>query len=161
MAHGLETRVPFLDNDLVDFAMRVPIRKKLGNLDAVIRQDENEPGPKTERYFNKTRDGKLLLRTLMRRYVPTDIADGIKQGFSAPDASWFRGESIDYVRRTLMTNDARIFDMLDRKTVHDLVGEHLEGKANRRLLVWSLLWLEEWSRAFNTASSRLKELAPA
>jgi asparagine synthase (glutamine-hydrolysing) len=161
MAHGLETRVPFLDNDLVDFAMRVPIRKKLGNLDAVIRQDENEPGPKTERYFNKTRDGKLLLRTLMRRYVPTDIADGVKQGFSAPDASWFRGESIDYVRRTLMTNDARIFDMLDRKTVHDLVGEHLEGKANRRLLVWSLLWLEEWSRAFNTASSRLKELAPA
>ena len=48
MAHGLETRVPFLDNDLVDFAMRVPVRLKLGNLGEVVRLNENEPGPKTE-----------------------------------------------------------------------------------------------------------------
>lgn len=161
MAHGLETRVPFLDNDLVDFAMQVPVRAKLGNLDAVVRLDENDPGHKKQRYFSKTRDGKLLLRKLMHRYVPADIADGVKQGFSAPDASWFRGESIDYVRRTLMTNDARIFDMLDRKTVHTLIGEHLEGKANRRLLVWSLLWLEEWCRVFASSSTRVREHAPA
>src|SRR4029077_11835209 len=57
MAHGLESRVPFLDNDLVDFAMRVPTRMKLGNLEEVIRLDENEPGGKRERYFNQTRDG--------------------------------------------------------------------------------------------------------
>lgn len=161
MAHGLESRVPFLDNDLVDFAMQVPVRRKLGNLDAVIRQDENEPGHKTRRYFQKTRDGKLLLRDLMKRYVPKDIAAGIKQGFSAPDASWFRGESIEYVRRSLMTNDAKIFDLLDRKIVHTLVGEHLEGKANRRLLIWSLLWLEEWTRVFSQASKELKTLDTA
>lgn len=161
MAHGLETRVPFLDNDLVDFAQRVPVRSKLGNLDEVVGLDENEPGPKSQRYFEKTRDGKLLLRKLMRRYVPGDIADGVKQGFSAPDASWFRGESIDYVRRTLMTSDARIFDMLDRKVVHSLVQEHLDGKANRRLLIWSLLWLEEWQQVFHSSSSRMREIAAA
>src|SRR4029077_12592936 len=49
MAHGLETRVPFLDNDLVDFAMRVPIRMKLGNLQEVVRVNENEPGRKADR----------------------------------------------------------------------------------------------------------------
>src|SRR5690606_7698081 len=41
MAHGLETRLPFLDNDLVDFAMRAPVRLKLGNLGEVVRSDEN------------------------------------------------------------------------------------------------------------------------
>ena len=146
MAHGLETRVPFLDNDLVDFACRVPVRLKLGNLGEVVRLDENEPGPKTAKYFQQTRDGKLLLRRVMERYVPADIADGVKKGFSAPDASWFRGDSIDYVRRSLMGRDARLFDYLDRATIQALIGDHLDGKENRRLLIWSLLSIEEWLR---------------
>jgi asparagine synthase (glutamine-hydrolysing) len=144
MAHGLETRLPFLDNDLVDFAMTVPARLKLGNLGEVVRLDENEPGPKTARYFDETRDGKLLLRQTMERYIPQEIAAGAKKGFSAPDASWFRGESIDYVRRTLMGPDARLFAWLDRTAIQALVADHLEGRENRRLLIWSLLCLEEW-----------------
>jgi asparagine synthase (glutamine-hydrolysing) len=144
MAHGLETRMPFLDNDLVDFAMRVPVRLKLGNLGEVVRLDENEPGPKTAKYFQQTRDGKLLLRRVMDKYVPASIADGIKKGFSAPDASWFRGDSIEFVRRRLMGKDARIFEFLDRNAIQHLIGNHLEGRTNCRLLIWSLLSLEEW-----------------
>jgi len=144
MAHGLETRVPFLDNDLVDFAMTVPVGLKLGNLGAVAKLNENEPGLKTAKYFSQTRDGKLLLRRVMERYVPADIADGVKKGFSAPDASWFRGDSIDYVNRTLMSRNARLFEWLDRTTVQHLITDHLEGRENRRLLIWSLLTLEEW-----------------
>ena len=154
MAHGLESRVPFLDNDLVDFAMHdVPVRTKLGHLDAAIRLDENEPGAKTQRYFQKTRDGKLILRELMQRYLPEDIAGGLKQGFSAPDASWFRGESIDYVRRTLLDRNAAIFTFLDRKTVEQIVSRHLSGSENRRLFIWSLLYLESWCQKFLGASS--------
>lgn len=148
MAHSLETRVPFLDNDLVDFAQHVPVAFKLGNLTEVVRLNENTPGAKTEAYFRKTRDGKLILREAMRRHLPGEITDGIKQGFSAPDASWFRGESIEYVKQQLMGRDARIFQYLDRSTVQRLVTSHLEGKENRRLLIWSLLCLEEWCRVF-------------
>ena len=148
MAHGLETRVPFLDNDLVDFTMKVPACLKLGNLGEVVRLNENEPGPKTARYFQKTRDGKLLLRKTMERYIPKEVTDREKQGFSAPDASWFRGESIDYVRRTLYNGDARIYAFLDRDAVQGLVTEHLDGKTNRRLLIWSLLSVEQWCRTF-------------
>jgi asparagine synthase (glutamine-hydrolysing) len=144
MAHGLEARVPFLDNDLVDFAMKVPVRLKLGNLGDVVRLDENEPGPKTAKYFQQTRDGKLLLRRVMEKYVPADIADGVKKGFSAPDASWFRGDSIDFVRRSLMGRDAKIFEFLDRSAIQELVGSHLDGRENRRLLIWSLLNMEQW-----------------
>jgi asparagine synthase (glutamine-hydrolysing) len=143
MAHSLETRVPFLDNDLADFAMRLPARMKLGNLTEVIRINENEPGGKAERYYERTRDGKLILRKMMGRHIPQAIADREKQGFSAPDASWFKGESIDYVRTRLFDGNARIYDFLDRDTVHALVNDHLEGRVNRRLLIWSLLNIEQ------------------
>ena len=69
--------------------------------------DENEPGPKTQRYFERPRDGKLLLRQVDGRYVPERVTDQVKQGFSGPDASWFRGDSIDYVRRTLLSTRRR------------------------------------------------------
>jgi asparagine synthase (glutamine-hydrolysing) len=153
MAHSLETRVPFLDNDLVDFAMHIPVRQKLGNLEEIVRLDENEPGAKPERYFNKTRDGKLILREMIKRYVPADIADGVKQGFSAPDASWFRGESIDYVDRVLMRRDARVWNYLDLKPTQELIREHLDGRANHRLLIWSLLNLETWLDLFLGSAS--------
>ncbi len=148
MAHSLETRVPFLDNELVDFAMKIPSRLKLGNLSKVARLNENEPGPKTKKYFNKTKDGKLILRKVMERYIPQVITEKEKQGFSAPDASWFKGESIDYVRRTLYSDKARIYEYLDRKSVHALVNQHLKGKENRRLLIWSLLNVEKWCETF-------------
>ncbi|UCE88912.1 MAG: asparagine synthase (glutamine-hydrolyzing) [Pseudomonadota bacterium] len=148
MAHSLETRVPFLDNDLVDFAMRLPTRLKLGKLSEVVKINENEPGEKTARYFQKTRDGKLLLRKVMERHVPADVIDREKQGFSAPDASWFKGESIEYVRNLLLDSDAVIYQYMDRDTIHSLVNEHLDGRQNRRLLIWSLLNVEHWCRRY-------------
>jgi len=93
-------------------------------------------------------DGKVLLRDAMARHVPLEVTKARKQGFSAPDASWFRGESIDYVRRRLLGSHARIFDFLDRDEVHALVDDHTSGRENRRLLIWSLLTLECWCEEF-------------
>jgi len=148
MAHGLETRVPFLDNDLVDFAMRLPASSKLGNLGEVVRLNENEPGDKTRAYFEKTQDGKLLLRQVMQRYIPASVTDAIKQGFSAPDGSWFKGESIDYVRRVLLNKRACLYEYFDRTAIAALIEDHLSGRQNRRLLIWSLLSIENWCQVF-------------
>ena len=90
---------PFLDNDLVDFAQRVPVGLKLGNL---------ERGRALERERARAEDPALLRRRRATascccagdgtRYVPEDVTGGAEAGLPAPDASWFRGESIDYVR---------------------------------------------------------------
>lgn len=144
MAHSLESRVPFMDNDLVDFAARCPVRLKLNNLTEVLRINENEPGSKQTKYFQKTNDGKQLLRDMMARYIPDEITRAEKQGFSSPDASWFKGESIEFVKRQLLNGRARIYDVLDRKAVESLVAQHLHGQQNRRLLIWSLLNVEAW-----------------
>ena len=144
MAHSLETRVPFLDNDLVDFAMRLPIRLKLANLDNVLRADEND----LARYYRRTSDGKVLLRQVMKRHIPKEIAEAEKQGFSAPDASWFKGESIEYVKKLLLGPRARIFELFDPAVARALIEEHLSGHVNRRLFIWSLLSLEHFLRAY-------------
>jgi len=148
MAHGLETRVPFLDNDLVDFAQRLPVRLKLRDLEHVVRLNENLPAPKTERYFEQTRDGKLILRKVLSSYVSDDVADQIKQGFSGPDASWFRGESIRYLNELIHDDRSLMYEFLEPKTVRSLVDDHISGRDNRRLLLWSLLNFEHWCRTF-------------
>jgi asparagine synthase (glutamine-hydrolysing) len=143
MAHSLESRVPFMDNDLVDFAMNCPVGLKLNNLAEVLKMNENDPGDKRRQYFLKTNDGKQILRDVMARYIPMEIATGEKQGFSSPDASWFKGESIEFVKRTLLSERARIYDVLDYAAVAPLVKQHLNGEQNRRLLIWSLLNVEK------------------
>lgn len=144
MAHGLENRVPFMDNDLVNFSMKCPVGLKLKNLVEVLRINENETGGKQNKYFQKTNDGKQILRNVMEGYVPKEITKAEKQGFSSPDASWFRGESIDFVKNKLLIGNPQIYQVLDRKSVDSLIQEHLTGKQNRRLLIWSLLNVEVW-----------------
>jgi len=146
MAHGLENRVPFMDNDLVDFAMQCPVGMKLNNLSEVLRVNENEPGIKTNAYFQKTKDGKQIFRDVMAQHIPRDITNAVKQGFSSPDASWFRGQSIEFVRRILLNRSALIYSVLDYRVISSLIEEHFVGKKNRRLLIWSLLNLEYWMK---------------
>lgn len=147
MAHGLESRVPFLDNDLVDFSMRCPVRLKLNNLADVVRINENEPGNKQAKFFQKTRDGKQILRDVMKRHIPEEVTRAEKQGFSAPDASWFKGDSIEFVRRTLLDRNAPVYQYMDREVVETLLQEHLSGAQNRRLLIWSLLNVNSWLKS--------------
>lgn len=148
MAHSLESRVPFLDNDLVDFAQRLPVSLKLKALDRRVEWDENQGRPSDDPSSRETRDGKLLLRRVMGRYVSDEITDQVKRGFSGPDSSWFRGDSIDYVRRRLLEGESPMYEFLDPECVRSLVEDHLEGRENRRLLLWSLLSFDQWCRTF-------------
>ncbi|MBM4447580.1 MAG: asparagine synthase (glutamine-hydrolyzing) [Chloroflexi bacterium] len=145
MAHSLETRVPFLDNDLVDFALKLPVSFKLSNLDKILAMDEDDAIGK---YYQTIRDGKKVLRQAMRELMPKEILERGKQGFSAPDASWFRGESIDYIKQLLLDPKARIYDYLNPDYVQRRLEEHISGKSNHRLFIWSLLSFEWWNRIF-------------
>jgi asparagine synthase (glutamine-hydrolysing) len=148
MAHSLETRVPFLDNDLVEFAARIPVRYKLLNLGrATARVNENTAGKRLI-YEAETSDGKAVLRNAMSRLIPRDVVQRTKQGFSAPDASWFRGESIDYINELLRDPKAMIYEFFEKGYVAEVLDEHCSGRVNHRLLIWSLLSFEWWCRSF-------------
>jgi asparagine synthase (glutamine-hydrolysing) len=131
MAHSLETRVPFLDNDLVDFAMKVAMHLKIKNHSKKV--DENDVLGKTDAH----KDGKHLLRQTLSKYLDKQVTENKKQGFSSPDASWFRGESIEYVRKELSDVSA----LFDQNVVNKIFTEHAAGEKNNRLAIWSLLYI--------------------
>ena len=143
MAHSLETRVPFIDDEVVDLALRIPPRHKLRELKTAPRMDEDDPGK-----VRRTADGKIVLRRAMENVVPSEIGGRAKQGFSAPDASWFRGESIDYVNGLLRDPKARVYEFLDPRYTARMLDEHTTGLTNHRLLIWSLLSFEWWLRIY-------------
>jgi asparagine synthase (glutamine-hydrolysing) len=147
MAHSLETRVPFLDNELVAFALELPASLKVPALAVALSVDENLPG-KRQLFEAERNQGKAVLRDAMQRVLPGAAAHRGKQGFSAPDASWFRGESIEYLNRLLRDPKARIYEFLDPGYVQRVLDEHTSGRVNRRLLIWSLLSFEWWCRSF-------------
>ncbi len=141
MAHSLESRVPFMDNDLVDFAMQCPVSLKVSNLAETLRLDENMPGSKPVAYSQKTNDGKHILREAMTRYVPERITDARKQGFSAPDASWFREDSAAILENVGAVIPEGLSGRLDWAVIRRAISEHVSGFRNRRLLVWSAMVL--------------------
>jgi asparagine synthase (glutamine-hydrolysing) len=148
MAHSLETRVPFLDNELVDLALKVPVSHKLRQFgELTTRVDENDVA-KRPHFREKSDDGKIVLRQAMGKILPPEITGRVKQGLSAPDASWFRGESIDYINRFLRDKNARLHELVNPAYITRTLDEHCSGKINHRLLIWSFLSLEWWLRTF-------------
>ena len=147
MAHSLETRVPFLDNDLVDFASQLPARFKLKNLSEVTMIDEDEFGKRAKQEITSG-DGKMVLRKALTKVLPEEITNRVKQGFSAPDATWFRGESVDYVNQLLRKPGARIYDLIEPQYINQVLDEHSSGRQNKRLLIWSFLSLEHWLKNY-------------
>ncbi len=147
MANGLEERFPFLDNDLVDFAQKIPIRHKLANLENMKRIDENEVG-RNKLYYQEFDDGKNVLRKAMADLLPDKIINRKKQGFSAPDESWYRGENARYIKELLLNKNAAYPEFIDPDYVKKIIDEHINQHINHRLLLWSLMNFEWWCKIF-------------
>lgn len=146
MAHGLETRVPFLDSDLVEFATGLPVSARLGNWDRVLEAAQEDPERLTS-YRGPAEEGKWILRRAMRRLMPDEITGLEKQGFSAPDETWFRRQSRPWLEETLTGEEARLPEVVRRDYVRRTLDDHAAG-ANHRLRIWSFLCLEWWLRNF-------------
>jgi asparagine synthase (glutamine-hydrolysing) len=147
MANGLEERFPFMDNDLVNFAQKVPIRHKLGNLENMKRFDEND-FKKKNRVYQTYDDGKNVLRKAMLDFMPEKIINRNKQGFSAPDESWYRGENAAYIIELLLSKRTVSADFINQDYIKEIVNDHINNHVNHRLLIWSFMNFEWWCRIF-------------
>jgi len=121
MAHGLETRSPFLDTALVEWAFRLPDQFKL-------------------------RGGvsKWILRRAFRDLLPGPIRRRSKAGFGVPLGAWFRGRWRSPLLDLLETPQAKIYLYLHREPVQTLLKEHLSGRRDWGQPIWLLLTLELW-----------------
>ncbi|MHC4870704.1 MAG: asparagine synthase (glutamine-hydrolyzing) [Planctomycetota bacterium] len=149
MAHSLETRIPFLDNDLVDFSSNIPVSLKVKGLDHLKIIDENLPLKKKIAGCHFEKYGKSILRTTMKRILPDKITQAKKQGFSAPDESWFKGLAEKWMRHNLISGNPLYDSIIEKKYVNKIINSHCKSEHNYRLLIWSLLCFNSWLKHFS------------
>jgi len=142
MRHSLEVRVPYLDEDLTNFASQLP-----GALKYDFKPSRFKKQDMTTEKLNSRNDGKIVLRDIAKTMIPSS-ANLRKQGFSAPDATWFRNDKEKIIQKRLLNPDNEIWRYLTYDVGKTLINDHLEGRSNKRLLVWSLLTLESTIRQF-------------
>lgn len=125
MAHSVEARVPFLDNEFVDYVRRIPSALRLeGDV------------------------GKAILRRAMAPLLPRETATRRKQGFTPPDRTWYKGESLATVRDLVLGPRARDRGYFDMAFVERVLDDHTADRRDHRFLLWSLMCFEWWNRLF-------------
>ena len=143
MHFGIENRVPFLDNDLVDFVMKLPLKFKLNNTLHQYKLDENTIGDK-KRLVSTEASGKLILQSIYKKRLPDRGGWQKKQGFAAPDESWFRNANFGLIERELRNKNNEIYNFVSFSAVNAMLERHMSGRRNMRLLIWSLLTFKKW-----------------
>lgn len=124
MAASIESRVPFMDYRIVEFANRLPTSVKIRN-----------------------RSGKALVKDIARTLLPPDIVDRKKSGFGVPLKRWFRspeglGDRLDALV------DGGASDMFDRSALRRLIAEHRAELNDHSELLWTALNVSTWREAF-------------
>ncbi len=125
MAASVEARVPILDHPLVEWAACLPPRFKV-----------------------RGAEGKVLLKRLARRWLPREVVDRPKVGFTVPLSPWFRGPLRDWVTETLLSPTCLSRGYYRPEVLRHYVEDHLEGRRDRARELWTLLTLELWHRAY-------------
>lgn len=148
MAHGLEVRVPLLDNDVIDAALATPFSFKV---EQSVKQifEQYGRGASTMPSFAS---GKIILREVLSRHVPPEIIAGRKQGFSPPFETWFRTGMRSWVESDVFGPNSRLAGLIDLRIARRLWGEHINGVANHRLFVWGMISLHLCIETFNLST---------
>jgi asparagine synthase (glutamine-hydrolysing) len=121
MAHGLECRSPFLDQELVEFAGCLPPEWKI---------DRGR--------------SKRILKDAVADWFPQGFLDRPKMGFAVPVGKWFRGELKPYISSKLLDGPLGRLALLRRPAVEHLLGEHFNGVRDHETRIWNLLMLTLW-----------------
>ena len=125
MAASIESRVPFLDHDFVQFAVQVP-----------------------QRYKIRGTAGKYLVKRAMERVLPPSVIRRKKMGFPVPINQWFRGKSIECIRAILTSRRTQERGIFQTQFLARLIDEHVQGHRDHSDALWTSLNFELWNRVF-------------
>jgi asparagine synthase (glutamine-hydrolysing) len=129
MSVGLETRIPFLDHRVVDLSRKIPIDMKI-----------------------KDGNGKWILRQVLYKYIPQELIDRPKTGFSIPIGQWLRGPLRTWAEDLLDESKIRQDGYLDSELVLKLWRQHIDKKYDWSSRLWAILMFQVWLRDFNSSS---------
>jgi len=125
MAHGLEVRAPLSDFELVDFVTSLPIDYRLAG-----------------------RHTKHIFKRVARRWISPEIAERKKVGFDSPVGQWFKDSLRPFLERFMAPEQVARTGLLNPAAVSGMVADHLGGRRDYSLQLWSLVTLEAWHRMY-------------
>ena len=125
MAHSIESRVPLLDNAVIDFALTLPAAMKI---------------------WNGRR--KHVLKEVAAQFLPASLIDRRKQGFGVPLDVWFRGSLRELFSDTLLSRRALARGYFEPAFVRRVVHEHVSGTRDHAFRLWQLVVLERWHQQY-------------
>lgn len=131
MAHSLEIRVPFLDNEVVEFANTLPDNQRI-----------------------RGRSRKWLLQEAFKDLIPAEVFRRFKRGFGVPVSRWLRRELREYYVDLVLSHESRVDRFLQMRVVEDCFRDHLRGAHDYSGLLWKCLVLEIWLRHFERGFQR-------
>jgi asparagine synthase (glutamine-hydrolysing) len=135
MAHSIESRVPLLDNEVIDFAARLPV-------DLKIRDNRR----------------KYILKRAATGLLPESVLHRRKQGFGVPVGIWFRGGLKELFADVLLSQRARQRGYFNVAFIQRLVREHLDGTREHTRRLWALLIFELWHRQYVDSGGAQRQL---
>jgi asparagine synthase (glutamine-hydrolysing) len=121
MQYSLETRIPFLDPDLVTAAWSLPMKFKI----------------------NKGK-GKYILREILKKYVPESMFEKPKKGFNVPLDSWFRLSLKEWAYDTLSEHSIKSQKFFNYQFINRLLKDHSSEKKNNGSKIWNLVVMQTW-----------------
>lgn len=137
MASSLEVRMPFLDNNVADFALSLPVNMR------VHRLNGDKQGA-----FEKGYEPKWIVKRLAEKYLPSTIVYRRKKGFGVPLANWLREGLREILLDTLCSKSFEKRGWVNPEATKCLLKEHLEHQADHHHGLWTLLMLELWAQEF-------------
>tara|TARA_Y100000589_G_scaffold164083_1_gene155942 strand:+ start:3470 stop:5425 length:1956 start_codon:yes stop_codon:yes gene_type:complete len=125
MHNSLETRSPFLDYNLAEFALNIPLNLKISN-----------------QYYSRT--GKYILKKILGQYIPKDLFQRPKSGFAVPIGTWIKGPLKEWANDLLNESKIKNQGFLESKKIAKIWARHLNNEYDYTPQIWSILMWQSW-----------------
>ena len=122
MANSLETRIPMLDHEFVELAFGLPFSEKWDG-----------------------QQGKVILKSILSRYVPRSLFERPKMGFGVPIGLWLKGELKEWTMDYLSPSNLDKVGVFRSKQTQNILNQHLQGRADWGEHLWGLVMFQAWA----------------
>ena len=126
MAYSLEARTPLVDYRIVEFSQKIPFE-----------------------YKYKNGEGKNILKDILYDYLPKELFDRPKSGFTVPLKNWFRNELKEYVYATLSKDSLSKIEGINIDYVNEMIDKHMNKSENNYHQIWTLITYVKWREKYS------------
>ena len=122
MSESLESRSPYLDDELVSYSSHIPIKEKISD-----------------------KENKIPLKNILRKYLPKELITNQKRGFGIPLDSWLRNDLRPWAEELLSKKNVDSIEIFKYSEIQHIWNIHISKKGNMQNILWPILMFQDWN----------------